>query len=359
MLSSMPHGAQRASATPVATGRPAGRTWDATLRQVLARAAIAGGLGLMLLVPAAGVASAHGTNDATEREVLSITIRPGQLVTDHGVSVVAPPRGQSVWGEIHFTDGSAQVLQAETRRDGRVFTRHLGDDRVATIADRRTDLARSVDVRDAGLADGAAAGLDSVSGATTATSACSSGAYYSYSWRMPSYRWYYQVYSTPSSMSRVDTPNAIKRANTNLVTGRNSCGRRDYISATYSFLGNTSRGTNISSTARCTGGDGVSVIGFGYLPSSAVAMACVYGLSGGDAREGDVRLNYRVSWANYRTSCHSATLVESALTHEIGHVYGLGHVYVSGLTMNPYIPNCSLDPATLGLGDMYGLERKY
>ncbi len=47
------------------------------------------------------------------------------------------------------------------------------------------------------------------------------------------------------------------------------------------------------------------------------------------------------------------------MTHEFGHVYGLKHVSSSVLTMYRSIRKCSMAAATLGLGDLRGLERKY
>lgn len=365
-MPSMPRGAQRASAispdlAPAVSGR------RAALRRHLARGSLAG-LALMLVAPG-GAASAHGTDTDSERLGAATTFRPGALVSDHGVSVVAPRAGGSVWSEIHFDDGSVQVLQVETHPDGQVYVRYMGDERPSRAPQ---PMSRELDVRDAQLGatglvatapTGPAAAAPTIgataTASTTSASDCSGTSYYLYSWRMPSYKWYYQSGSTPSSLSWTATADSIKRANTDIVTARNGCGRGDHVSATFSYLGTTSRGTNIASYAGCPGGDGYSVIGFGSLPSGVLGMTCVYGVSSGYAHEADVRLNRYRRWSNYQSSCSSATLVESLMTHELGHVYGLGHVYTSSLTMNSYVPNCSLAPATLGLGDMYGLERKY
>ena len=153
--------------------------------------------------------------------------------------------------------------------------------------------------------------------------------------------------------------NQLKYAAGNITGADNDCSRADYISATSTYLGSTSRSNNISTGASCTGGDSYSVVNFGYLPSGVLGMACVYGMSGSSAREGDVRLNLRFRWETLPGWCNSETLIQAAASHEFGHVFGLGHVYGSPQTMNPYVPNCSLSPTTLGRGDLAGFERKY
>ena len=125
------------------------------------------------------------------------------------------------------------------------------------------------------------------------------------------------------------------------------------------YLGSTSRYPNISSSASCTGGNGYSTIGFGSLPYGVAAMACAYRIVNGVAQEGDVRLATGVKWATSSATCSDAYLVEAVMTHEFGHIYGLKHVTSSALTMYRALPKCSMAAATLGLGDLRGLERKY
>ena len=356
MLPFVRDGAQRASGHH--DSRPSPRAPDgdraATFRSVLLRGSAAIGLGVLLTVNAAGVASAHGPQDTSSSDRVATQFRVGNKVSRNGVTLTAPARGGFAWGEVLFQDGTARELMLETDSDGRVFTRDLGSERQAAGADPGTtgQGASSQADYDEGLAGG------------RTSSECASRSYYSYPWRIPSYRWSLQSASIPwylrgRTNGTLYVLNQLKYAASNITGADNVCGRGDYISATHTFLGYTSRSNNISTGASCTGGDGYSVVNFGYLPSGVLGMACAYGTSGGVAREGDVRMNLRARWETLPGWCSSETLIQAAMTHEFGHVFGLGHVYSSPQTMNPYVPNCSLSPTTLGMGDLTGFERKY
>jgi Zn-dependent protease with chaperone function len=193
---------------------------------------------------------------------------------------------------------------------------------------------------------------------------CTTGENYLYGWRIPKYSWAFQASSVPYYLaSRTNGTalviDAVKRANNNVVTGRNLCGRADAISATFAYLGTTTRAPNIASWASCTGGNGYSTVGFGSLPSGVVAMACAYRIVNGTASEGDMKLSSAVRWATTTAGCVDAYLIEAVMTHEVGHIYGLKHVSSSVLTMYRGMRKCSMAAATLGLGDLRGLERKY
>ena len=55
--------------------------------------------------------------------------------------------------------------------------------------------------------------------------------------------------------------------------------------------------------------------------------------------------------------------LEATMTHEAGHVFGLGHIGErrhGRLTMSPFLNGpCENSEATLGLGDVRGLEALY
>lgn len=315
---------------------------------------------------------------------------PGEVVRRGAIGVVAPPPGHSAWGEIFFVDGGFEALEVATDKDG-----------VARVA--------SYSARGNGREDGGRGGLGAAafeateSGAaassmppspepTTIVAApptpaptaaptrtpsptptpaiypksaeCTTGSYSLYSWRKPTYSWSFQMSTTPLYLAnRINGTSivaaALKRANTNIVTGRNVCGRADAISASFTYLGNTGRAPNISSSATCSGGNGYSSLGFGALPYRVAAMACAYRILNGVAAEGDVKLATGVRWATSVASCSDAYLIEAVMTHEFGHIYGLRHVTSSAMTMYPSVAKCRGSASTLGLGDMRGLERKY
>jgi hypothetical protein len=355
------HGAQGASRhhTPRPSTHPSNGNPRSTLRALAHRAIVAAGLGLLLTANAAGLASAHH-HPAQDR--VSTKFRVGQTVADYGLTLVAPARGGFVFGEVHYLDGTAEQLILETDQSGRVFASHLGNDRVAGALAKQGASSLTADPDDTNVQQRLAS--DDGMAVTTSSTECGSTSSYAYNWRIPSYKWALNTSTIPSFLrSRSNGDQAvidqIKSAASNITGARNVCGRGDYISATHTYLGSTGRTNGISTSAGCTGGDGYSVVNFGYLPSGVLGMACAYGLSSGTAKEGDVRLNLKTPWETQLGWCSSETLIQAAMAHEFGHIFGLGHVYGSPQTMNPYVPNCSLAPTTLGLGDLLGFERKY
>lgn len=321
----------------------------------------------MLLVAAAGPAAAQQPDprtDATESARITIdrTLRPGDMVEDNGISVVVPKRGQSIWGELDFDDGSSQTLAVETTRDGSVRVLQLGDD------------AAGMDARPSGGtalvgAQATATGMEAAAqpDGTSGSSECSDTSYSRWDFRNPNLRWRYASGTTPSkfrarSNGTTQVIDAIKRAQRNITGARNLCGRSDRIGAQGTYLGTTTRTPNISSSGSCTGGDGYSVMGWGSLPSNSIAMACVTGVSGGVAYEGDIRINWNKAYETKPAYCSGELLLEAAMTHEFGHLYGMAHVSYYGspnLTMQPLVSYCSMAHARLGMGDMLGLETKY
>lgn len=310
----------------------------------------------MLVLNGAGLAHAHVPQADTAR--VATGYRVGDQVSDAGITLKVPARGQFAWGELKYKDGTSQILQLETDATGRVFSKFRGREGTPREEEAKAIAAKQATGRHSTTAD-------ADEGAISRTSSeCSSTSYYSYGWKIWSYGWYVQTGSIPSYLRNrsngvANVLTQLKYAASNITGADNSCGRADYIGATNTYRGATSRSNNISTDARCTGGDGYSVVNFGYLPSGVLGMACAYGWSGGTAREGDVRLNLRTKWETHSGWCSSETLIQSAATHEFGHIFGLGHVYGSPQTMNPYVPNCSLSPTTLGRGDLAGFERKY
>ena len=94
--------------------------------------------------------------------------------------------------------------------------------------------------------------------------------------------------------------------------------------------------------------------------SGVLAVTC-YWIRGGKIVEADMRITTRESWALSLANCHGdMPLLESTITHEAGHVFGLDHVGErkhGRLTMSPFLDGpCNDNEATLGLGDMLGLE---
>ncbi len=327
-------------------------------------AALAG----MLVAGAAGPTAAHHPSfhiDAAdpERVRTGAGLRPGDLVTDNGISMVVPKRGHMTWGELKFDDGSFQTLSVETDRDGSVQLLQWGDEAAGIDA----HLPGTTALVDAQASAGGAKVALEPDGSSGGSSECSDRAYNRFSFRIPHLQWRYASGTTPSKFRNrtkgtTQVINALKRANRNITGARNLCGRSDLISAQGTYLGTTTRSPNINSSGSCTGGDGQSVIGWGSLPAGSIAVACVAGITGGIAYEADIRMNWNKAYETKQAYCSGELLIEAAMTHEFGHVYGMAHVssYSSPhLTMQPRVSYCSMGHARLGLGDMLGLETKY
>ena len=171
------------------------------------------------------------------------------------------------------------------------------------------------------------------------------------------YEWSFRASSTPAGLGRKATAAVLRKSFSNIVNANNDCGRADNVSATYDYLGTTSRAPN------CSRRDGHNVVGFARLPYGVLAVTCFW-MHKGHMTEADMQINNRESWALTMAGCHGGMpLLESTITHEAGHVFGLDHVGErrhGRLTMSPYLDGpCNDNEATLGLGDMLGLEALY
>jgi hypothetical protein len=187
--------------------------------------------------------------------------------------------------------------------------------------------------------------------------ACKDGAY-SFDgprWRS-TYGWSFRAGSTPAYLSRSAAETAIRSGVTNIVTGRNDCGLPDRINAKASYLGRT------SARPSCNRSDGRNVVGFRSLPDGVAARACWW-MVGNRIVEADIQVSTAVRWATSRAGCVNELMLEAVVTHEAGHVFGMGHVGErkhGRLTMSTFIDGpCNNQESTLGLGDLRGLEALY
>jgi hypothetical protein len=174
-------------------------------------------------------------------------------------------------------------------------------------------------------------------------------------WRS-AYQWSFRVGSTPAGLDRAAAAGAIRRGVDNIVNANNDCGRADRVSARARYLGTTTRKPS------CNISDGYNVVGFRKLPAGTAARACWWYI-GNRIVEGDIQFNSNERWATSLAGCRNQLMLEAVMTHEAGHIFGLGHVGErrhGRLTMSTFIDGaCQNSESTLGLGDMLGLERLY
>lgn len=216
-------------------------------------------------------------------------------------------------------------------------------------------------VRGKGIPD-TPGGADTLS---VVTSACSDNAYslYSNEW-VNTLKWWFNSQSTPDGIDKDSAKSALRGAATVVTHAKNDCGLADRISNTAAYQGTTSTAVNINKDSTCNDGDGKSVVGFGNLASSTLALACWWTNSKGHTTEVDIRFNKEeYNWTvSVPNGCTNKFVIKAVATHELGHGFGLAHVSESAhgsLTMSTLIMACQSSEATLGLGDVKGFEAKY
>ena len=266
----------------------------------------------------------------------------GRAIVDNGVGTVLPEPGESVYAEAMSPEGNQQL----------VVINPPGDRLLVQEAGREGEEQGS--------------GTLAMRGGP---SACSDPHYYSWGARLNKYiRWYFNAKSTPSHMSKSAVLGAMKRASVNVSGVQDDCGIPDRVPAVLRYVGGTRESVNMGTNAVCKANDHKSVVGFGDLPSYRTGNSCVWSwIQDGPDRinSTDVRLNKSdYSWtAKVTGSCRGRYDVESTMTHERGHAFGLGHVSESShanLTMSAQSNGpCQISERTLGRGDAIGLNNKY
>ena len=210
-----------------------------------------------------------------------------------------------------------------------------------------------------------AAGPAQQAQAAQAPNACADSAYSLLGGKwLGTLNWSFQSATSPSEYSASAVLTVIKRSFDNMTGARNDCGLPDTVGATSAYLGSTSAAPGVTKRGFCSSKDGQNVVGFGPLPSGVLAVTCTWTNGSGKMIETDMRINSSESWALTVASCHYwQQLLEPTITHEVGHMFGLGHVGEKKhgrLTMSPYIDGpCEDGESTLGWGDIRGLHHLY
>lgn len=170
------------------------------------------------------------------------------------------------------------------------------------------------------------------------------------------YRWWFNAASTPDRLNPTAVRDVFQKSFSNITEVNNDCGLPDNVSATHSFMGRTQR------APRCSRMDGMNVVGFKRLRQGVLGVTCFWTF-GNRIVEADMAINSRVPWTLSLAGCVRKVMLEATVTHEAGHVFGLDHVREGRhgqLTMSPLLNGaCQNSEATLGLGDVKGLEALY
>lgn len=188
-------------------------------------------------------------------------------------------------------------------------------------------------------------------------------------------KWYYnQSTVSRAGLNGPTTRDEIRAANTNMTTGANNCGFPvgkfgSYIGGVPlgAYQGTTSLYANISANAQCTSNfpDGQNTVSWGPFDANTpdLAYTCYnWNISGNDkfAYEADTYLGSNAGiYTSKPANCTTGTDLQTVMTHEWGHSYGLQHestdidevMYVAVFT-------CS-NRRNLGAGDYEGMANLY
>ena len=195
--------------------------------------------------------------------------------------------------------------------------------------------------------------------------ACSEPAYNISSPDAVSPRWYYN--SSTQSRSGLSGPNPltqIRDAITNQNTGYNDCGYTSQPDISSQYEGDTSKYANINANADCTSSfpDGQDTVSWGpFNNPNILATTCTATEGTGYIQESDIYIGSNVDIVGtLPANCTSNYDLQSVMTHEWGHAYGMEHE-TSGAyeTMYPNSYLCATFARTLGEGDFNGMIKLY
>ncbi len=268
----------------------------------------------------------------------------GRLIVDGGIGAVVPEPGMTITADATLTDGHQHLTVSNPRGD------EISLDGVGP--EPRSEASSELNTRASG------------------PSPCQDGYYDSRGYKVYNYnRWYANVGSIPDYLSKSGAVAAMKRGGVNIFKVQDSCGVPDRVKGEMRYQGGTSRSVDINSDGSCNANDGKSVVGFGDLPDGTLAYACVASWVVDNAPDrvasSDIRLNKEeYGWTTrVRSSCSGRYDVESSVTHERGHTFGLGEASEGShgnLTMSEDSNGaCQTSERSLGRGDARGLNSKY
>ena len=268
-----------------------------------------------------------------------------RVITDHGIGTILPAPGQSIYVDSLTTEGS-QELEVTRYRDGTVELKYVGDE---------SGEAQSEEI-----------------GTASSPGECSDGAYNDLNRKVKGdLLWHFNPRTTPDELSRKGALGAIRNGTANIANTSNNCHLGDRIPSyvSISYDGSTRDHAQVGTGGGCSGNDGETVVSFGRLPQSALAVTCtVVAIEDGYDRVhwSDIMINktnYNWTTRPDARSCRGKYDLASTVTHERGHTFGLGHVSESShakLTMSDRSNGpCQSSERTLGLGDVRGLGNKY
>jgi len=182
---------------------------------------------------------------------------------------------------------------------------------------------------------------------------------------------HYDVDTFPSYLNSTTVKNQVVASVNAWPSLYNNCGMVDDIDVAWVNAGDSDVGVSIDSTGSCYTSDpnfdNFSQIKFGALPTGVLGVTC-RARQGGVAIGVDMRLKNGSMWTTHgaSASCSNKYDLRSVVTHEAGHLWGLGDVadYEShpALTMRGAVgpdEKCTTFMRTLAKGDVLGMRAVY
>ena len=269
-----------------------------------------------------------------------------RVIRDNGIGTVLPAPGQSIYVEALTTTGS-QSLEVTRYEDGTLELEHVGDE--TQVAQREPEF-----------------------GVEGGPPPCADDHYNNLDRKVyADLKWYFNPRTIPGELSRKGAKRAVQRGTANITGVHDSCGMPDRVPYRMLYQGSTRATAQLGTGGNCSCNDKDTVVSFGTLPDRAIAVTCTVTTPEGGPN------NDRVKWSdimlnkadfNWTTrpqarSCRRKYDVESTITHERGHTFGLEHVSESdhgSLTMSDRSNGtCQSSERSLGRGDARGLNNKY
>jgi hypothetical protein len=184
-------------------------------------------------------------------------------------------------------------------------------------------------------------------------------------WRSP-YRWSFRSAGTPAYLGSADrVRDTVRDAARAIDDGRNDCGFAGGLGLSQRYIGDTDRDAGVRPDGGCAPRDQRNVVAFGELAGGLLALTCLWWVRNRTV-EADVRISNAPGLFTLdpepAAGCAARWDLQGTLTHEFGHVFGLGHVTYAehgDLTMSDGLPACSARIRALGLGDFLALRARY